>query len=203
MNDTFLNPAFLSRYPRAFSNEHGTFTIRLMQPTDADEALALSRTLPAHDLLFLPRDISEPRVMTAWMDQLRSGEITSLVIGGDQGMVGFSAVVTDSYSWSPHVGELRVLLSPAVRDFGLGRELIQESFLVAVARNLEKLTAHMTADQRGAIAVFQDLGFIAEALLRDHVRDPDGDTHDIFILSHNVADFQARMEQYGLDEALG
>jgi len=198
-----MKEEFAARYPRSFSNDHGTFTIRLMQPTDADEALAVSQTLPAHDLLFLPRDISEPRVMAAWMDQLRSGEIASLVISSEQGIVGFSAVVTDPRSWSPHVGELRVLLSPAVREFGLGRTLIQESFLMAVSRNLEKLTAHMTADQKGAIAVFQDLGFITEALLRDHVRDPEGETHDIFILSHNVAEFQARMVQYGLDEALG
>jgi len=190
------------RYPRSFSNEHGKYTIRLMRPDDADAALALSRTLSPHDLLFLPRDISEPRVMAAWMDELRKGAIASLVITNDTGIVGFSAVVTDPHSWSPHVGELRVLLAPTVREFGLGRTLIQESFLLAVARDLEKLTAQMTADQQGAVAIFLDLGFVTEALLRDHVRDPDGETHDIVILSHNVAEFQRRMQQYGLDEAL-
>ena len=33
-----MTEEFAARYPRSFTNEHGTFTIRLMQPTDADEA---------------------------------------------------------------------------------------------------------------------------------------------------------------------
>jgi hypothetical protein len=32
----------------------------------------------------------------------------------------------------------------------------------------------MTVDQQAAIALFESLGFKAEALLRDHVRDVDG-----------------------------
>ena len=70
-----------------------------------------------------------------------------------------------SHSFSPHVGDLRVLVSPEVREHGLGRKLVQESFLVALTMSLEKLTAHMTSDQRAAITVFEDLGFRPEALL--------------------------------------
>ena len=44
-------------------------------------------------------------------------------------------------------------------------------------------------------------GFKAEALLRDHVCDNSGQKHDIVILSHDVAEFQAKMEQYGLTDA--
>ena len=59
----------------------------------------------------------------------------------------------------------------------------------------------MTADQRAAITVFEDLGFRPEALLRDHVRDASGQKHDIVILSLDVAAHQAKMELYGLPEA--
>ena len=44
----------------------------------------------------------------------------------------------------------------------------------------------MTVDQTGAIAIFEGLGFKAEALLRDHVRDKTGKKHDIVVLGHNV-----------------
>ncbi|MBM4204268.1 MAG: GNAT family N-acetyltransferase [Gammaproteobacteria bacterium] len=192
-----------SRYPRLVDNQRGRFEICLMQATDAGDALAFARTLPEHDLLFLPRNITVPKVLAAWMNQLDKGAIASLVVMHQSRMVGFSAVVSEPRSWSKHVGELRVLIAPDVRDTGIGRVLIQESFLLAISRDLEKLTAQMTMDQKGAIAVFQDLGFIAEALLRDQVKDNKGETHDIVVLSHNVADFQARMEQYGLAEAFG
>ena len=73
--------------------------------------------------------------------------------------------------------------------------------MVALTQGLEKLTAHMTPDQQAAMAVFEGMGFKPEALLRNHVRDHQGDKHDIVILSHDVAAFQAQMEQYGLNEA--
>ncbi len=189
------------RYPKTVDGERGQFVIRLMQASDAGDALAFARTLPEHDLLFLPRNITVPKVLAAWMNQLDKGSITSLVVMHQNRMVGFSAIVSEPRSWSPHVGELRVLIAPDVRDAGIGRTLIQESFLLAISRGLEKLSAQMTIDQKGAIAVFQDLGFVAEALLRDQVKDHEGETNDIIVLSHNVADFQARMEQYGLAEA--
>jgi L-amino acid N-acyltransferase YncA len=48
------------------------------------------------------------------------------------------------------------------------------------------MMAQMTADQTGAIALFESLGFRAEALLRDHVRDREGHSHDIVMLGHDV-----------------
>jgi hypothetical protein len=34
------------------------------------------------------------------------------------------------------------------------------------------------------------------------VRDVDGKKHDIVVLGHNIAQFQAQLEAYGLDEAV-
>ena len=45
------------------------------------------------------------------------------------------------------------------------------------------------------------MGFRSEALLRDHVRDREGVKHDLVILGHDVARFQAQMQAYGLTEA--
>lgn len=191
----------ISRYPRTVNFGGADVELRMMTPADEAAVLNFARELPVHDLLFLRRDITEPKVLKAWVKELEEGTITSLVAMQGEQLLGCSAVVRDEHSWSPHVGELRVLLSPDSRQQGLGRTLIQESFIVALSQGLEKLTAQMTADQQAAIAVFEDLGFRAEALLRDQVRDGSGVKHDIVILSHDVAEFQAKMEQYGLQDA--
>jgi len=60
----------------------------------------------------------------------------------------------------------------------------------------------MTIDQQAAIALFESLGFRGEALLRDHVRDVDGKTHDIVVLGHNIAQVLAQLEAYGLPGAV-
>jgi RimJ/RimL family protein N-acetyltransferase len=117
-------------------------------------------------------------------------------------VVGCGTLVRDPHSWSPHVGEIRMVVSLDVRGQGVGRALSQETFALALGAGLEKLSVQMTVDQQAAIALFESLGFKAEALLRDHVRDVDGKKHDIVVLGHNVAQVRAQMEAYGLPEAV-
>ena len=93
------------------------------------------------------------------------------------------------------VGGRRHFLSPVAAALATGHSL-------ALGAGLEKLSVQMTVDQQGAIALFESLGFKAEALLRDHVRDVDGRKHDIVVLGHNVAQVRAQMEAYGLPGAV-
>jgi len=47
-----------------------SFELRPMQRDDADAVQAFAASMPAHDLLFLRRDIRNPRVISAWLDQV-------------------------------------------------------------------------------------------------------------------------------------
>jgi RimJ/RimL family protein N-acetyltransferase len=189
-------------YPLHVATEAGDIEFRMMGPADEAAVLAFAQALPAHDLLFLPRNISEPKVLSAWVKEIERGAITSLLAVTDGKVVGCGTLVRDPYSWSPHVGEIRMVVSLDVRGQGVGRALSQETFALALGAGLEKFTVQMTIDQRGAIALFESLGFKAEALLRDHVRDVDGKKHDIVMLGHNVMQVRAQMEAYGLPDAV-
>jgi RimJ/RimL family protein N-acetyltransferase len=189
-------------YPRHVKTEAGDIEFRLMGRPDEAAVLAFAQKLPTHDLLFLPRNISQPRVLSAWINEIERGDITSLLALKQGVVVGCGTVVRDPHSWSPHVGEIRMVVSLDVRGQGVGRALSQETFALALGAGLEKLSVQMTIDQRGAIALFESLGFKAEALLRDHVRDADGKTHDIVVLGHNVAQVRTQLEAYGLPGAV-
>jgi RimJ/RimL family protein N-acetyltransferase len=198
MNDTAHS------LPRPITCGGSTLELARMAPGDGAALAAFAAALPAHDLLFLRRDISQPKVIAAWMQAIAEGRLHSLAARDAQGvLVGCTAIVVDALSWSRHVGELRVLVAPAWRGKGLGRVLIQECFAQALELGLDKLVAQMTVDQEAAIAVFEELGFRAEALLRDHVKDRDGQLHDLALLSHDVRAVQARMQAYGVSDALG
>lgn len=190
-------------YPRSVALAGAQLQIGLLRAADADALRDFIHTLPAHDLLFVRRDVSHPKVLQAWVAALGDGSITSLAAHCDGELVGCTAIVTDAHSWSRHVGELRVMISPAWRGRGLGRVLIQENFALALGLGLEKLAVQMTVDQRAAIAVFEGLGFKAEAVLQAHVKDRTGQAHDLVLLSHHVAEVQARLQNYGVTEALG
>jgi RimJ/RimL family protein N-acetyltransferase len=189
-------------YPRGIHTDAGEIEFRLMSRADEACVLDFAQTLPPHDLLFLPRNISQPKVLSAWINEIERGDITSLLAVKDGKVVGCGTLVRDPYSWSPHVGEIRMVVSLHVRGQGVGRALSQETFALALGAGLEKLSVQMTVDQRAAIALFESLGFKAEALLRDHVRDVDGNTHDIVVLGHNIAQFEAQMAAYGLPDAV-
>jgi RimJ/RimL family protein N-acetyltransferase len=189
-------------YPRHVKTDAGDIEFRLMARTDEAAVLDFAKKLPTHDLLFLPRNISQPKVLSAWINEIERGDITSLIAVKDGIVVGCGTLVRDPRSWSPHVGEIRMVVSLDVRGKGVGRALSQETFALALCVGLEKLSVQMTVDQQAAIALFESLGFKAEALLRDHVQDVGGKKHDIVVLGHNVAQVQAQLEAYGLPGAL-
>ena len=189
-------------YPREVDLKGTRVTLRQMSGSDGTVALAFARALPAHDLLFLRRDITQPEAIDIWLSGIARGRITSVLAESDGQVQGYATVDRGELSWSPHVAELRVLVSAAMRGKGLGRLLTQEAFAIALGLGIEKIVAQMTVDQKGAIAVFEGMGFRPEALLRDQVKDREGRKHDLLILAHEVAKFHAQMEAYGVTKAL-
>src|SRR6202012_1649180 len=183
-------------YPRRVNTEAGEIEFRLMTRADEAAVATFARALPPPGLFFRPRNISQPKVLSAWINEIEAGDITSLLALKGGAVGGCGTVVKDTRSWSPHVGEIRMVVSLDVRGKGVGRALSQETFALALGSGLEKLSVQMTVDQRAAITLFESLGFKAEALLRDQVRDVDGRKHDIVVLGHNVAQVRAQMEAY-------
>ena len=185
------------RFPRTVTCKDGPVEVRHMTAADEGALLDFARQFPSHDLLFFRRDITQPAVIGQWVEDLRRGVQKTLLGVRDGKIIGRAIVHPGEASWSPHVGELLVFTAPAMRGKGLGRQLVQEAFALALSMGLEKIVTQMTVDQRGAIEVLEGLGFRGEALLRDHVKDRDGSKHDLVILSHDVARFQSRLTAYG------
>lgn len=175
-------------------------TIRRFDAADQQAMLAFATSLPEHDLLFLSRDLKHPRVIEAWAAAIGDGAIDSLVAEDGGHIVGTAALVRDPLGWSPHVGEVRLLVSPDRRGAGLGRDLLEAIFAIAHAHGATKLVAQMTPDQTGSVALFESLGFRGEAMLRDHVRDRSGQLHDLVILSLRVGAVAASHQAFGWNE---
>jgi hypothetical protein len=105
-------------YPRHVKTDGGDIEFRLMARADEPTVLAFAQKLPTHDLLFLPRNISQPKVLSAWINEIERGQITSLLAVKDGTVVGYGTLVRDPHSWSPHVGEIRMVVSMDVRGQG-------------------------------------------------------------------------------------
>ena len=173
--------------------------IREPTPADLDALLAFFARVPESERTFFKEAVLDRATVEGWLTAQRGRR--ALAVGDDGSVIGYVAVVRLS-GWSDHVGDLRLVVDPAVRGQGLGRALARWALLQAVDGGLAKLTVEVVAEQEGAVAMFTSLGFQAEALLRDHVRDRDGELRDLIVLSHSVADAWSAMQTAGIDDAL-
>jgi L-amino acid N-acyltransferase YncA len=173
-------------YPWTTALNERQVTLRLMRAEDRDALLAFARSLPADDLLFLSVDITEPEAVEAWSRDLATGRVVTVLAEVDGKMLGHGTLIQNNLTWTRHLGEIQLLVSPEARGLGLGHLLASEIFAVAGERGLQKIVARMAAEQKSAIAVFERLGFIAEALLADFVIDRTGRTHDLIVMTYDV-----------------
>jgi RimJ/RimL family protein N-acetyltransferase len=176
-------------YPWTTSIDGVRLTFRLMEPSDGEAILQFARSLPNDDLIFLRSDITEAKAVDAWMNYINEGRTISVVAEADGKVAGYASIHLNEALWTRHVGELRVLVGRELRGIGLGKRLTNEAFAIAKDLGLKKITAQMPTEQRGARGVFERLGFRPEALLADHVMSRDGQTHDLLIMSYDVAGF--------------
>ena len=192
------------KLPRSVQLKDGSaVTLRTFQRSDKDGFARFAAKLDEHDLLFLRTDITDPKVVDAWLENIDSNRTVTVVADRGGEIAGYGSLHMANSTWSQHVGEIRVLAGSDVRGLGLGQLLTEAVFAQALDRGIEKIVAQFTIDQRGAIATFEELGFKAEALLRDHVKDRHGQKHDLLVFSHDVANFASQLDAYGVSEAAG
>jgi RimJ/RimL family protein N-acetyltransferase len=175
-----------STYPWTTKIKGNEVTVRLMGPEDGQKLLAFARSLPERDLLFLSIDITRTEVIEGWERHIEEGRTFTVLAEADGQLIGHGTLYLSELTWAHHMGEIQLLISPAYRGRGFGHLLANETFTIARELGLQKIIARMAADQRGALQVFERLGFKAEALLADFVIDREGRTHDLIVMSHDV-----------------
>lgn len=190
-------------YPRVLELAGTAVELRLMSVQDREDILRFAAGLSGHDLLFLRRDITQPSAVDGWLDDIAAGYVRTLLARVDGELIGYATLHRSELRWSEHVAELRMVVGEGFRGKGLGRRLTEEIFALALDLGVEKMMARMTTDQKGAIATFEGLGFHPEALMRDHVKDLEGNPHDLIVMSHDVASFEQTLTAYGVQESLG
>jgi len=189
----------LETFPKEVELRTGTASLSLMSREDASAMQAFASNLPAHDLMFLRRDIVKPEIIESWVKKIEAGNNISLIAKIDGNIIGYGTLSVGDIDWSRHVAELRIMVAPDSRETGIGRTLVRELFRLAVKRDIEKIYARMTVDQTGARKLFQELGFRPEALLANEVKDRAGELHDVLSMAVDVDAFLARRDIYGLN----
>jgi len=201
---TWTTAVQTAEFPRRLSLKgRKAVQVRPMAYEDADTLHAFFCAIPEEDLLFLRRDVTDRDVIESWAQDVAAGNTLTLLAEQDGRIVGEASIHRSRVPWTAHVGEVRVVVDADHRTAGLGSSLLQAAFLEALSLGVEKIIAEMTPDQKGAITLFQKLGFRIESLLRDHVRDRAGQKRDLVVMAHEVHAANEQLAHLGITEALG
>ena len=192
-----------TEYPRKITLKgRRSVQVRPMGVEDADALHAFFLRIPEEDLLFLRRDVTDRNVIESWALDVAAGNTFTLLAERDGRVVGEASIHRSRLPWTAHVGEIRVVVDAEHRQLGLGTALVQAIFFEALERGIEKIVAEMTPDQKGAINVFQKLGFRVEGLLRDHVCDRGGTKRDLVVMAHEVHAAHDSLSNFGVEDAM-
>ncbi len=176
-------------YPWSTTVKNKTVTFRLMERKDRDAAQKFAKELPSKDLLFLTSDITDNTELDQWVNDIENNRTITVLAEDGNELLGFGSLSYNQLHWTSHLGEINLVVGPNSRGLGLGKLLVNEIFVLAQELGLGKLVAYMVADQKGAVQVFEHLGFKPEALLADHVIDRNEVTHDLVVMTYHVAGF--------------
>ena len=166
--------------------KEAVLTVCPFEPKYFQAVLNFADSLPIQDLLFLPRDTKNMNNADEWLKSVENRSIMTFLCVDGELVVGAGAIVRKLRGWSSHVAEIRILTREDKRNKGIGRLLLKHCFAEAIEAGAEKLIGRMTADKKGAMAVYRSLGFEREAVLRKQVRDNHGKVQDLVVYSYQV-----------------
>ena len=149
------------------------FVVRYAEPGDAAALVELARGVGSEPEGWLItngvwRSASDERRYLRAIR--RSSHAAVLVVEAPGGLVGRLSIARDSHPASSHVADLGLMVARHFRRRGAGRALMEAAEDWARDVGVRKIELHVFPHNVGAIALYEQLGYVREGLRRRHYR---------------------------------
>ncbi len=183
------------KYPKKLVLKDDTrVIIRPLERADKDVLHKFFSNLPDNDKLYLRNDVTDPKFIEKWLEQLDLGIVTTFIAEYEDKIVGECSLHQSPFGWFRHVGEIRLVISKDFRRKGLGLHLAKEIFDMAISLKIEKVISFIMSDQESAAKIFNKIGFDKEAELTGHIKDLNDQRHNLLIMAQDVQELWKRIE---------
>lgn len=173
----------LATYRNIVTLRDGTrVLLRMLEPGDRDRLQAMFAETSDDDLKYMRDDVKDPALIQKWIDELDYNRVLPLVAVVNDEIVGD---MTLHLGKGPHrhKAEVRVFLTKRYRYRGLGTAMLKLLIEIAKKLNLHLLTVEIVVERTSDIQAFQAFGFQLQAMLPSYFMMPDGETHDVALLT--------------------
>jgi L-amino acid N-acyltransferase YncA len=169
-------------------------TIRELKADDIDKLMKFYKSLPLADRKYLKVDVTKKRVVLARIRKMEAGELARIVALHKGQIIADGVLEFSQDQWSRHQAEIRLIIARPFQQKGLGTVMIRELYFEALQKKVEVIVARMMRPQVGAQNIFRKLGFRDESLLPDHVKDIDGVSQDLIIMTCDVKNLMKELD---------
>jgi acetyltransferase len=170
-------------------------TIRRLVANDIDRLMEFYGSLPEEDRKYLKFDVTDRKVVAKRLRRVEGGDDIRIAAVHGGVIVASGALELSGEAWSKHQGEIRVIIGRPFQHRGLGTIMIRELYFIAVQNNIQTIIARMMRPQVGAQKVFRRLGFRDEMMLPDFVKDIQGGSQDLIVMTCNVKDLWKELDR--------
>ena len=177
----------MQQLPIDLKRDGRTIRLRNLNGSDGNKLLEFGSRQPSEDLLYEERDITSVADVGDWLHDTEAGRIRTVLAEEHDNIIGYASIERGRLRWTRHVAEIRVMVDVSVRRLGLGHVLLGLAFEAALSDDVAKIIAQMTPDQVGARKIFEQLGFVEDAVLTRHVASADGELHDLIVMRFDTA----------------
>ena len=156
---------------------------RFLNDKDREGLIQLFQEAPDEDTRFLKQDVKDQKLINFWIDHLDYKKVLPLVaVDLENNRLIADATLHRGKHASKHIGEVRIFVSRAFRNLGLGSVMLDDLISLALKESLQWLKAEVLADHKKVIKAFRAKGFEIKATLDDYFIRRDGVTHDVVLM---------------------
>ena len=160
---------------------------RFLNDQDRDSLVQMFQEAPEEDTRFLKQDVKDMKLVDYWVEHVNYRKVLPLLaVDLETNQVIADATLHRGKHAAKHIGEIRIFVSRAFRNLGLGSLMLEEILNLALQENLMLLKAEILADHKKVIKAFRAKGFEQKTILDDYFLRKDGVTHDVVLMIRPV-----------------
>ena len=178
----------LKQYPKEVILKDGTgVTLRLTREDDEQKILEMFQRFSEEDRWFLDEDVSNRKLINSRIKEINRGRFNSIVAQLEDRIIAFGLLTKEHYGSQRHIGTIIICVDPRFRENRLGTWILLDLINLAMEMGLEKLMMSLVRD-RDALVIrgIKSLDFFEEARFREHVKDMDGQPHDLVVMTKRL-----------------
>ena len=173
-----------TRYPKELIlKDHREIIIKPFEESDQDKLLEFYKILPIQLRWFLKEDPSDICVIKKWIDNQKDGKAFSLIAYYEDRIVAHGTILQRLFGGRRHVGRLRIMVASDFRQLQLGTWIVFDLLRRGMEMGIEKIRADFVVGiEDSTIEAFKKLDFMEESVLRDYIKDENGNYHNYKIM---------------------